>query len=85
MSGLSVFAVEVGPVAVLVPPRSFVRRGAVGDGDVVVSVLGGEGPALVVAQRVTWSQRGRRTQSLKHRHTRGGRLHVAAVNNVITA
>lgn len=57
VSGLAVFAVEVGPVAVLVPPGSFVRQGTVSDGDVVVSVFCGEGPALVIAQRVTWDQR----------------------------
>lgn len=58
VSGLAVLAVEVGPVAVLVPPGSFVRQGTVSDSDVVVSVFRGEGPALVVAQRVTWEQRG---------------------------
>lgn len=58
VSGLAVFAVEVGPVAVLVPPGSFVRQRAVGDGDVVVSVFRGEGSALVVAQGVTWEQGG---------------------------
>lgn len=56
VSGLAVLAVEVGPVAVLVPPGSFVRQGTVSDSDVVVSVFRGEGPALVVAQRVTWEQ-----------------------------
>lgn len=65
VSGLAVFAVEVGPVAVLVPPGSFVRQGTVSDGDVVVSVFCGEGPALVVAQRVTWEQRERKHRSLK--------------------
>lgn len=59
MSGLAVLAVEVGPVAVLVPPGSFVRQGTVSDSNVVVSVFRGEGPALVVAQRVTWEQRER--------------------------
>lgn len=58
MSGLAVFAVEVGPVAVLVPPGPFVGQGAVSDGDVVVSVFCGEGSALVVAERVTWEQGG---------------------------
>lgn len=52
MSGLAIFAIEVGPVAVLVPPSSFIRQGTVSDSDVIVSVFGGEGPALVVAQRV---------------------------------
>ena len=57
MSGLAVFAVEVGPVAVLVPPGSFVRQGTVSDSNVVVSVFCREGAALVVAQRVTCDQR----------------------------
>lgn len=56
VSGLPIFAVEVGPVAVLVPPGSFVRQRTVSDSDVIVSVFCGEGPALVVAQRVTWDQ-----------------------------
>lgn len=60
VSGLAVFAVEVGPVAVLVPPGSFVRQGTVSDSDVVVSVFCREGPALVIAQRVTWDQRNER-------------------------
>lgn len=54
VSGLPVFAVEVGPVAVLVPPGSFVGQGAVSDSDVIVSVFCREGSSLVVAQRVTW-------------------------------
>lgn len=53
VSGFSVFAVEVGSVAVLIPPGSFVGQGAVGDGDVVISVFGGEGSALVITQRIT--------------------------------
>lgn len=57
VSGLAIFAVEVGPVAVLVPPGSFVGQGTVSDSDVVVPVFRREGPALVVAQRVTWDQR----------------------------
>lgn len=56
MSGLAVFAVEVGAVAVLVPPGAFVGQGTVSDSDVVVSVFRGEGSTLVVAQRVTWER-----------------------------
>ena len=58
MPGLSVLPVEVGPVAVLVPPGAFVRERAVGDGDVIVPVLGGEGAALVVDQGIAcdWTQ-----------------------------
>lgn len=57
MSGFAVFSIEVGPVAVLVPPGSFVGQGTIGDGDVIVSVFCRERPALVVAQRVTCDQR----------------------------
>lgn len=54
VSGLAVLAVEVGPVAVLIPPSPFVGEGTVGHGDVIVPVLGGEGSALVVGEGVTW-------------------------------
>lgn len=50
VSGLAVFAIEVGPVTVLVPPGPFVGQGTVSDSDVIVSVFCREGPALVVAQ-----------------------------------
>lgn len=53
VSRLAVFAVQVDAVAVLVPPGAFVRQGTVSDSDVIVSVFSREGPALVVAQRVT--------------------------------
>lgn len=51
--GLSVLAVEVGAVAVLIPPGPFVGHGTVGDGDVVVPVLGGEGASLVIGEGVS--------------------------------
>lgn len=53
MSGLAIFAIEIGPVAILVPPGPFVGQGTVSDSNVIVSVFCREGPALVVAQRVT--------------------------------
>lgn len=53
VSRLAVFAIKVGPVAVLVPPGSFVRQGTVSDSDVVVSVFRRERTTLVIAQRVT--------------------------------
>lgn len=53
MSGLSVFAVKVGPMTVFVPPGSFVGQCTVGDSNIIVLVLGRERSALVVAQRVT--------------------------------
>lgn len=56
VSGLAVFSVEVGPVAVFVPPGSFVGQGTVSDSNVIVSVFCRERPALVVAERVTCEQ-----------------------------
>lgn len=53
VSGFSILPVEVGSVAVLVPPSSFVRQGTVSDSDVIISVFGGERSPLVVAQRIT--------------------------------
>lgn len=45
--------VEVGQVAVLVPPSSTVAQGAVTQGNVIVWVNGGPGLALVVGHSVT--------------------------------
>ena len=52
VSRLAIFSIQVGPMAVFVPPGSFVGQSTVGHGDVIVSVLGGEGTALVIAQPV---------------------------------
>lgn len=57
MPGLSVLAVEVGPMAVLIPPSPLVGHGTVGHGHVVVPVLGGEGTALVVGEGVPCGKR----------------------------
>lgn len=57
VSGLAIFSVEVSPVAVLVPPGSFVGQGTVSYSNVIVSVFSGEWPTLVVAERVTCDQR----------------------------
>lgn len=57
MPGLSVLAVEVGAVAVLVPPGPFVGHGTVGHSHVVVPVLGGEGAALVIGEGVSCGKR----------------------------
>lgn len=65
VSWLAVFTIEVGPVAVLVPPGSFVRQGTVSDSDVVVSVFSWERTTLVIAQRVTWGER--KTAPLKEK------------------
>lgn len=50
--GLSIFPIEVGPVAVLVPPGPLVRHGAVGNSNIIVSVLCGERAPLMIAERV---------------------------------
>lgn len=57
MPGLSILAVEVGPVAVLIPPGPLVGHGAVGHGHIVVPVLGGEGAALVIGEGVPCGKR----------------------------
>lgn len=44
---------DVDTMAVLVPEGTLVGQGAVGDRDVIVIVVGGEGSALMVRQRVT--------------------------------
>lgn len=55
--GLSVLAVEVGAVAVLIPPGAFVGHGTVGYRNIVVPVLGGERAALVVSEGVPCGKR----------------------------
>lgn len=55
--GLSVLAIEVGAVAVLIPPGPFIGHGAVGHSHVIVPVLGGEGAALVIAEGVPCGKR----------------------------
>lgn len=54
--GLAVLPVEVGPVAVLVPPGALVGHGTVGNCNVIVSVLGGERAPLVIAEGVPWTK-----------------------------
>ena len=54
--GLAVFPIEVGPVAVLIPPSALVGHGTVGNCYVIVSVLRGEWAALMVAERVPWEK-----------------------------
>ena len=51
-----IIPVEVGPVAVLIPPSPLVRHGTVGNCYVIVSVLRGEWAALMVAERVPWEK-----------------------------
>ena len=45
-------AIEVGKVAVLVPPGSVVGKCTVAKGDVIVRVHCGEGPTLVVVHSI---------------------------------
>lgn len=45
---------EVHSMTVLIPEGALVGEGAVGDGDVIVVVVGGEGSTLVVGHGVTW-------------------------------
>lgn len=52
MAVVSVSAHEVDAVAVLVPEGSLIRQSTVGDGDVVVVVVGGEGTSVVVGHGV---------------------------------
>lgn len=59
---VSVSSHQVDPVAVLIPERSLVRQGAVGDGDVVVVVEGGERPAVVVGHGVACKSAGQTRQ-----------------------
>ncbi len=50
---VSVFPHQVHTMAVFIPERSLVGQSAVGDGDVIVMVIGGEGPVLVIRQGIT--------------------------------
>lgn len=50
VSRLAIFSIQVGPMAVFVPPGSFVGQSTVCHSNVIVSVLGGEGTALVIDQ-----------------------------------
>lgn len=47
---LPISAIGVGQVAILVPPTTMMCQGAVAEGDVVVSVEGGELPPIVVSK-----------------------------------
>jgi len=49
---VSISSHEVDAVAVLIPEGSLIGQGTVGDSDVVVVVVGGEGTAVVVGHRV---------------------------------
>lgn len=45
---------QVDTVTVFIPESAFVGQGAVGDCDIIIIVVGGEGSALVVRHGVTW-------------------------------
>lgn len=49
---VSISSHQIHTMAVFIPERSFVRERTVGDGDIIVIVVGGEGSVLMVAQRV---------------------------------
>lgn len=49
---VSVSSHQVDSVAVLVPERSLVRQGTVGDGNVIVMIVGGKRTAVVVGHGV---------------------------------
>lgn len=53
MTVVSVSSHEVDAVAVFVPEGSLIRQSAVGDGDVVVMVVGGKRTSVVVGHGVT--------------------------------
>lgn len=54
MTCVSIFPHEVDTVTVFIPEGAFVGQGAVGDSDIVIVVVGGEGSTLVVSHGVTW-------------------------------
>lgn len=56
MTFFTIFSHEVDTVTVFIPEGPFVGQGAVGDGDVVVVVVGREGSTLVVRHGVTWQR-----------------------------
>lgn len=55
--GLSVFPIEVGAMAVLIPPGPLVGHGTVGNGNIIVSVLCGERASLMIAEGVPYKEK----------------------------
>lgn len=49
---VSISSHQINPVAVFIPEGSLIGQSAVGDGNVVVMVVGGERPAVVVGHGV---------------------------------
>lgn len=64
MTVISISAHKVDAVAVFVPEGSLIGQSAVGDGDVVVVVVGGKGTSMVVGHGVTC--RDNRTEKLRY-------------------
>lgn len=65
MTVISIPSHEVDAVAVLVPEGSLIRQSTVGDGDVVVMVVGGKRTSVVVGHGVTCRDK-RRTYGSSH-------------------
>lgn len=53
---ITVFSHEVDTMTVFIPKGTLIGQSAVGDGDVIIVVVGGEGSALVVSHGVTWDR-----------------------------
>lgn len=52
---VSISSHQVDPVAVFIPEGSLIGQSTVGDGDVVIMVVGGERTAVVVGHRVAYT------------------------------
>lgn len=63
--GLPILPVEVGPVAVLIPPSTLVGHGTVGDCNIIVSVLSGERTSLVIAEGVSCQKQKMKTKPFR--------------------
>lgn len=59
MTVVSISSHEVDTVTVFVPEGSLVGQGTVGDGNVIVMVISGEGTTMVVGHGVTYDNRAR--------------------------
>ncbi len=53
---VTIFPHEVDTMTVFIPEGAFVGQGAVGDSDVIVIVIRGEGSTLVVSHGITWKR-----------------------------
>lgn len=55
MTVVSISAHEVDTVAVFIPEGSLIGQGTVGNGNIIVMVIGGERTTMVVSHRVAYS------------------------------